>query len=114
MMSVLVEKIKRIQTISNDKYIFDMDLVKLIKYMKTIDTHFNQLDYLHNIPIFWYATLLEIIRRKKYNNLIHLKFAVFKDQIYYQEKKRKNDYYKQFQQFFNLNYVTGNGFLINN
>lgn len=106
MMSVLVEKIKRIQTISNDKYIFDMDLVKLIKYMKTIDTHFNQLDYLHNIPIFWYATLLEIIRRKKYNNLIHLKFAVFKDQIYYQEKKRKNDYYKQFQQFFNLNYVT--------
>ncbi|OUM56354.1 hypothetical protein PIROE2DRAFT_19065 [Piromyces sp. E2] len=106
MMTALVDKIKRIQTISNDKYIFDMDLVKLIKYMKTIDTHFNQLDYLHNIPIFWYATLLEIIRRKRYNSLIHLKFAVFKDQVYYQEKKRKNEYYKQFQQFFNLNYVS--------
>lgn len=107
MMTALVDKIKRIQTISNDKYIFDMDLVKLIKYMKTIDTHFNQLDYLHNIPIFWYATLLEIIRRKRYNSLIHLKFAVFKDQIYYQEKKRKNEYNRQFQQFFNLNYVSG-------
>ncbi|ORX61023.1 hypothetical protein BCR36DRAFT_579084, partial [Piromyces finnis] len=106
MMSTLIDKIKRIQTISNNKYIFDMDLVKLIKYMKTIDTHFNQLDYLHNIPIFWYATLLEIIRRKQYNNLIHLKFAVFKDQIYYQEKKRKNEYNRQFQQFFNLNYVS--------
>eukprot|EP00833_Pecoramyces_ruminatium_P008675 jgi/Orpsp1_1/1182707/evm.model.c7180000082328.1 len=106
MVSNLAEKMKRIHTISNEQCNFDMDLVKLIKYMKEIDKHFNQLDYFHNIPIFWYATLLEIIRRKCYNNLIHLKFAVFKDQLYYQEKKRKNEFNKQFQQFFNLNYIT--------
>ncbi|ORY73283.1 hypothetical protein LY90DRAFT_666670 [Neocallimastix californiae] len=105
MMSILFDKIKRIQTISNDKYIFDMDFDKLIEYMDTIDIHFNQLDYFHNIPIFWYATLLEIIRRKHYNNLIDLKFAVFKEQLYDQEQKRKNEFKKRFQQFFNLNYI---------